>query len=304
LNNASSGKSLQQNGGTKKTEKKKSMKRRERTFQIFCYVFLSIIAFCQCLPFWLKLVDATHSPDFLPEPGKVYFWFSDFTLANFKSVIEYGKLFQALGVSLLHTVCFTALSMFIVVAMGYVLSKKKFRGRKVVSTMLMATMMIPGEVMLAANYKLTIAFGINTNTLGIILPGLVNVFGVFLVSQYMVNIPDSVLEAAAIDGCGEFRKLFRIVFPMAKPIIVTYVIITFIGTWNEYLFPMILYSTSGSDSLYTLQLAMQNFYPKWGGNADTYLRSAGMILITVPIIIMYIVFQKYILNQGNTSGIK
>lgn len=280
------------------------MKRRERSFQAFCYAFLSIIAVFQLLPFWLKLVDATHSPDFLPEPGKVYLWFTDFTLANFKSVVEYGKLFQALGISLLHTVCFTTLSMFVVVALGYVLSKKKFRGKKVVSTILMATMMIPGEVMLAANYKLTIAFGINTNTLGIILPGLVNVFGVFLVCQYMVNIPDSVLEAASIDGCGEFRKLFRIVFPMAKPIIITYVIITFISTWNEYLFPMILYSTSGSESLYTLQLAMQNFYPKFGGNADAYVRSAGMILITLPIIIMYIVFQKYILNQGNTSGIK
>ena len=287
-----------------KKEKEKSMKRRERAFQAFCYIVLSIIAFFQMMPFWIKLVDATHSPDFLPEPGKVYLWFTDFTMSNFKSVIEYGKLFQALGISLLHTVSFTALSMFVVVALGYVLSKKQFRGKTVVRTILMATMMVPGEVMLAANYKLTIAFGINKSTLGIILPGIVNIFGVFLVSQYMMNIPDSVLEAASIDGCGEVKKLFKIVFPMAKPIIMTYVIITFIGTWNEYLFPMILYSTSGSESLYTLQLAMQNFYPKWGGNADTYLRSAGMILITVPIIVMYIVFQKYILNQGNTSGIK
>ncbi len=286
------------------TEKKKSKKARERGFQIFCYVFLIIIAFFQMFPFWLKLVDATHDPDFLPTPGKVYIWFTDFTMVNFKTVIESARLFQALGVSLLHTVSFTVLSMFVVVALGYVLAKKRFRGRKVVSTVLMMTMMIPGEVTLAANYKLTIFFGINTNTLGIILPGLVNVFGVFLVCQYMVNIPDSVLEAASIDGCGEFRKLFRIVFPMAKPIILTYVIITFIGTWNEYLFPMILYSTSGSDSLYTLQLAMQSFYPNFGGNADTYVRSAGMILITLPIIVMYLIFQKYILNQGNTSGIK
>lgn len=287
-----------------KVQTKKSKRARERSFQIFCVVFLVIIAFFQCFPFWLKLIDATHDPDFLPEPGKIYVWFTEFTMVNFKTVIESARLFQALGISLLHTVSFTALSMFVVVSLGYVLSKKRFRGKKVVSSVLMMTMMIPGEVLLAANYKLTIYFGINTSTLGIILPGLVNIFGVFLVKQYMVNIPDSVLEAASIDGCGEFRKLFRIVFPMAKPIILTYVIITFIGTWNEYLFPMILYSTSGSSSLYTLQLAMQSFYPNFGGNADTYVRSAGMILITVPIIVMYLIFQKYILNQGNTSGIK
>lgn len=285
--------------------KKRNKARRELSFQIFCYVFLSVIALIQIFPFWIKLMEATHSPDFLPQPGKVYLLpGADFTLANFGTVIQSARLFQALGVSLLHTVCFTGLSMFVVVTLGYVLAKKRFRGRKFVQTILLATMMIPGEVMLAANYKLTIVFGINTSTLGIILPGLVNVFGVFLVSQYMINIPDSVLEAASIDGCNEFSKLFRIVFPMAKPIIMTYIIITFISTWNEYLFPMILYSTSGADSLYTLQLAMQSFYPNFGGNADTYVRSAGMILITVPIVIMYIIFQKYILNQGNLSGIK
>lgn len=289
---------------SKSKDSGKSMKKRERGFQIFCYVFLIIVAFFQIFPFWLKLVDATHSPDFLPEPGKVYIWFTDFTLANFKTVVQQARLFQALGVSLLHTLSFTALSTVVVVTVGYVLSKKRFRGRKFVTTVLMATMMIPGEVMLAANYKLTIALGISTNTLGIILPGLVNVVGIFLVSQYMVNIPDSVLEAASIDGCGEVKKLIRIVFPMAKPIIMTYVIITFISTWNEYLFPLILYSTSGSGWLYTLQIAMQSFYPNFGGNADTYVRSAGMILITIPIVIMYIVFQKYILNQGNISGMK
>ena len=164
--------------------------------------------------------------------------------------------------------------------------------------------MVPGEIMLAANYKITIFFGINDSILGIILPGIVNVFGIFLVKQYMANIPDSVLEAASIDGCGEFRKIIVIVFPMSVPIIMTYVILTFIGTWNEYLFPMILYTTSGSGWLYTLQLAMQSFYPNFGGNADTYVRSAGMILITVPIIVMYLVFQKYILNQSNIAGLK
>ncbi len=284
--------------------RKKSMHRRELVFQIFCYLFLVIVAFIQTFPFWLKLIDATHAPGFLPEPGKVYFWFADFTLANFGTVIKSARLFQAFGVSLLHTVSFTGLSLVVALTVGYVLAKMQFRGKGFVTTILMATMMIPGEIMLAANYKLTIFFGINTNTLGIILPGIVNVFGIFLVKQYMANIPDSVLEAASLDGCGEIRKLFLIVFPMSVPIIMTYMIITFIGTWNEYLFPMILYSTSGSDWLYTLQLAMQSFYPNFGGNDDTYVRAAGMILITVPIIVMYLIFQKQILKQSNIAGLK
>ena len=288
----------------KKLQTRASLRRQEIQFNVISIVFLSIVAIVQLMPFWLKLIDATHSPEFLPEVGKVYLWFEAFTLENFWTVIESARLYLALGVSLAHTCGFTLLSLCVVMVVGYVLAKIKFRGRGVVSMLLLATLMIPGEVLLSANYQITIFFGINKNILGIILPGIVNVFGIFLVKQYMASVPDSVLEAADIDGCSELKKIVTIVVPMSVPIIMTYVIITFIGTWNEYLFPMILYSTSGSDSLYTLQLAMQSFYPNFGGNADTYVRSAGMILITVPIIIMYIVFQKYILNQSNIAGLK
>ena len=288
----------------KKVKTRASQRRQEIQFNVISIVFLTIVAVIQLLPFWLKLVDATHSPDFLPEVGKVYIWFEAFTLENFWTVIESARLYLALGVSLAHTCGFTFLSLCVVMVVGYVLAKINFRGKGIVSMLLLTTLMIPGEVLLAANYQITIFFGINSNILGIILPGIVNVFGIFLVKQYMASVPDSVLEAADIDGCGELKKIVTIVVPMSVPIIMTYVIITFIGTWNEYLFPMVLYSTSGSDSLYTLLLAMQSFYPNFGGNADTYVRSAGMILITIPIIIMYLVFQKYILNQSNIAGLK
>ena len=288
----------------KKVKTRASQRRQEIQFNVISIVFLTIVAVIQLLPFWLKLVDATHSPDFLPEVGKVYIWFEAFTLENFWTVIESARLYLALGVSLAHTCGFTFLSLCVVMVVGYVLAKINFRGKGIVSMLLLTTLMIPGEVLLAANYQITIFFGINSNILGIILPGIVNVFGIFLVKQYMASVPDSVLEAADIDGCGELKKIVTIVVPMSVPIIMTYVIITFIGTWNEYLFPMVLYSTSGSDSLYTLQLAMQSFYPNFGGNADTYVRSARMILITIPIIIMYLVFQKYILNQSNIAGLK
>ena len=295
---------MSEQAAVKRAETRSGKRRAELRFNVISIVFLSVIAVFQLMPFWLKLIDATHAPDFLPQYGVIYLWFADFTFENFWTVIESARLFLALGVSLGHTVGFTFLSLCVVMVVGYVLAKIKFRGRTIVSMLLLSTLMIPGEVLLAANYQITIFFGINSNILGIILPGIVNVFGIFLVKQYMESVPDSVLEAADIDGCNELKKIVLIVLPMSVPIVMTYVIITFIGTWNEYLFPMVLYTTSGSDSLYTLQLAMQSFYPNFGGNADTYVRSAGMILITIPIIIMYIVFQKYILNQSNIAGLK
>jgi len=96
--------------------------------------------------------------------------------------------------------------------------------------------------------------------------------------------------------------MFHIVVPMSKPILVTYVILTFVSTWNEYLWPMVM-QASGS-TVETLQLIMYKFYPGLGNYADGFVRSAGMILITIPIIIVYIIFQKYFLEQNNLSGMK
>ena len=118
----------------------------------------------------------------------------------------------------------------------------------------------------------------------------------------MSNIPKSVLESANLDGANEFQKIFRIVVPMSKPVLITYVILTFVSTWNEYLWPMVMQS-SGSQ-VETLQLIMYKFYPALGNYADGFVRSAGMILITVPIIVMYFIFQRYFLEQNNIAGMK
>ena len=159
-----------------------------------------------------------------------------------------------------------------------------------------------GEVLMIPNYILVMNMGLNYSIWGLILPGIVNIFGVFLIKQYMANIPQSILESAELDGCNEFHKMFHIVVPMSKPILVTYVILTFVSTWNEYLWPMVM-QASGS-TVETLQLIMYKFYPGLGNYADGFVRSAGIILITIPIIIVYIIFQKYFLEQNNLSGMK
>ena len=271
-------------------------------FQVICIVVLSIIAFCQMLPFYLKLVDSLHSPDLIPDSDKLYLWPEGGTLQNYMMALKVSGFWAALGNTIFHSVVFTGISLFIAIIMGYVLAKMRFRGKKFLSNILLCTMMVPGEVLMIPNYILVMNMGINYSVWGLILPGIVNVFGIFLVRQYMSNIPQSVLESAEVDGCNEFRKIFNIVVPMSKPILVTYIILTFVSTWNEYLWPMVMQS-SGS-TVETLQLIMYKFYPALGNYADGYVRSAGMILITIPIIIVYIIFQKYFLEQNNLSGMK
>ena len=285
-----------------KTNKLQSRKRKEGIFQIVCVVILSIIAFCQIFPFYLKRVDSLHSPELIPDSDKLYLWPEGATIQNYLTALEVSGFWEALGNTIFHSVMFTAISLFIAVIVGYVLAKMEFKGKKFVSNILLCTMMVPGEVLMIPNYILVMNMGLNYSIWGLILPGIVNIFGVFLIKQYMSNIPQSILEGADLDGCNELQKIFYVVVPMSKPIIVTYIILTFVGTWNEYLWPMVM-QASGS-TVETLQLIMYKFYPALGNYADGFVRSAGMILITVPIIIVYIIFQKYFLEQNNLSGIK
>jgi len=286
----------------KTVSRHRSHKARETAFQVVAILILSFIALCQIFPFYLKIVDSLHSPDLIPDGDKLYLWPEGFHVGNYLTAMKVGGFWKALGNTLFHTVMFTAISLFIAIIMGYVLAKLQFKGKKVVSILLLSTMMVPGEVLMIPNYILVMKMGLNYSIWGLILPGIVNVFGIFLIKQYMSNIPASVLESANLDGCNEFQKIFRIVVPMSKPVIITYVILTFVSTWNEYLWPMIM-QASGSQ-VETLQLIMYKFYPSLGNYADGFVRSAGMILITVPIIVMYIVFQRYFLEQNNIAGMK
>lgn len=282
--------------------KLRSHSARERAFQVFAIIVLAFISFCQIFPFYLKIIDSLQNPELIPDSDKMYLWPVDGTFQNYLTAMKVSGFWKALGNTLFHTVMFTGISLFIAIIMGYVLAKLKFKGKKLISVLLLSTMMVPGEVLMIPNYILVMKMGLNYSIWGLILPGIVNVFGVFLIRQYMSNIPASVLESADIDGASEFTKIFKIVVPMSKPVLITYVILTFVSTWNEYLWPMVM-QASGSE-VETLQLIMYKFYPALGNYADGFVRSAGMILITIPIIVMYFIFQRYFLEQNNIAGMK
>lgn len=276
-------------------------KLKENSIQVILWSILLLFAFLQTFPFYLKFVDSLHDINFIPEYNTLYLWPKILSLDNYGLAIERGGLLTGLINSLIHTVGFTALSLIVCLVVGYVLAKKQFRGKKIVTLFLLSTMMVPGEINMIPNFLLVQNLGWTDTPLALILPGMVNIFGIFLIRQYMNTIPDAVLESAEMDGASELRKIFTIVLPMSKPIIITYIILTFTATWNDYLWPLI---TIKNPDFFTLQLKMYQFYPQFGGAADGFVRSAGMILITIPIIIVYIIFQKHFIQNSNTSGMK
>lgn len=162
-------------------------------------------------------------------------------------------------------------------------------------------MVVPGEILMVSNYKLVSELGWTNSYAGLILPGIVNITGIFLIMSFMNTIPNAVLESADIDGAGELRKLFKIVLPMALPVLSTYFILTFVAQWNDYLWPLII--TNDSD-LFTIQLKLKEFNPYYGGYADEILKAAAMILTLLPVIIIYVCCQKKLVSGLTISGMK
>ncbi len=282
-------------------KKQAKQKRVAVAVTVAVIVLLSAVAFLQIFPFWLQFATSLQPLDFVPQDGKIYWAPVSFNFGNYLEAIEHVDLLRGALNSLIVSVGYTLLSSLVILVVGYVLGKKTFSGKKIVKLCLLITMMAPGELMMVTNYKLVSELGLTNTYAGLILPGIVNVTGIFLVMSFMNGIPDAMLESAEIDGAGEIRKLFKIVLPMCLPVLATYFILTFVAQWNDYLWPMVI--TSDPD-LFTIQLKLTEFSEYYGGFADTVLRAAALIITLVPIIIVYLCCQKQFVEGLSVTGMK
>ncbi|QHE53694.1 carbohydrate ABC transporter permease [Pontibacillus sp. HMF3514] len=182
---------------------------------------------------------------------------------------------------------------------GYGFAKYSFKGRDKLFFLVLATMMIPGQVTMIPVYLLLNEVGLTNTMVGIILPGLAVAFSIFLFRQFMTTVPDDLIEAARLDGAGEFYIFFRLIIPVAKPIFAVQGILTFIAGWNSFIWPLIIAS---DDSLYTLSVGLSLLQGQYASNFA--LQMAGAAFMVIPIIIIFSFFQKYIVEGFTMSGIK
>lgn len=280
---------------------KKAELGKSTALNVAIVLFLSLLALMQLFPFWLQVVTSLQPLDFLPEDGKIYLLPVSVHLGNYLEAIEHVDLLRGVFNTLVVSLGYTLLSAIVILIVGYVIGKKEFRGKKIVKFCLLLTMMAPGELMMVTNYKLVSELGWTNTYAGLILPGIVNVTGIFLVMSFMNTIPDAMLESAVIDGAGEFTKLFRIVLPVCMPVLSTYFILTFVAQWNDYLWPMVI--TSDPD-LFTIQLKLTEFSMYYGDYGDTILRAAALIITILPVLVIYLVCQKQFVEGLSVSGMK
>jgi len=184
---------------------------------------------------------------------------------------------------------------------GYALSKLVFKGRNLIFYVIIFTMTLPFQITLIPQYIIMVKFGWIDTYWALIVPYLINALSIIMFRQYFKSIPDSLIDAARLDGCNELQIIFRILWPNSMPAIVTIGIITFMASWNEVLWPLIVIR---DESLMTMPQLVTLFAV--GGRADSQLgvKLASAVMLALPIVIAYLFFQKYFIQSMASTGIK
>ncbi len=220
---------------------------------------------------------------------------------------SYTLVFEAipLGRAFLNSVIVTATVTGSVLFFGsmasYALAKLTWRGRDTVFNLILFTMMVPFLVMLIPLYTLVVGFGWTDSLVGLIVPFMMNATAVLILRQSFLTIPSDLLDAARIDGCGEGRILFQVVWPLSVPAFVTAGIIVFIGNWNEVLWPLIVVRR---EAAMTMPQMVTLFAVGGGAEAKLGPQLAAALLLALPIIVAYLIFQRHFISSLASTGLK
>ncbi len=266
--------------------------------KLIFYIVLLFAALSFIYPF-IWMISASLAPE--SEIGNLVLFPNTFTLDSYTQMFSKIPIGRALLNSILVSTIVTLGVLVFGSMVGYALSKLEFKGRELIFYIIIFTMTLPFQITLIPQYILMVKFGWVDTYAALIAPYLMNSLAIIMFRQYFKSIPTDLLDAARIDGCGEFRILFTILWPNALPAIVTIGIITFMASWNEVLWPLIVIR---DESLMTMPQLVTLFAV--GGRADSQLgvKLASAILLALPIMIAYLFFQKYFIQSMASTGIK
>jgi multiple sugar transport system permease protein len=266
--------------------------------KIISYIVLIIGAIITIVPFLWMLSTSLKTPEevYIIPPKLIP---SSIMLKNYKEVLKRIPFTIYFMNSVVVSISVTVLTLITSILSAFAFSKLKFWGRDVIFSMLLATMMVPGEVLVIPNYVTLSRLGWINTRLALVIPWIVSVFAIFLLRQFFLGIPDELYYAAKVDGCSDFRYLWCIMVPLAKPALITIAMLKMIYSWNEFLWPLIVTNTP---EMRTLPVGLAVFTTEAGSHYHLLMAAATMIIL--PMIILYIVLQKYIIEGVATSGIK
>ena len=240
------------------------------------------------------IVHSRGEPSALDWPG------ADWSLwRNYVDSIRFGQVDRFLANSFIYAVLITAVQLFFNILAAYAFARMEFVGRQFLFTLLLATMMVPPAVLLIPNFLVVRELGLVDTIWGVLMPGFAGAFGIFLLRQFFLNIPIELEHAARIDGCGSWGILWNVIFPLSKPALITLGLFTFMGAWNMFEWPLVVLS---NQDYYPLTVGLSFFRSENG--ADWPRIFAASVMGAAPLILLFLVAQRYLVGGISLSGMK
>lgn len=259
------------------------------------YLFLIVSSITMLVPFYWSLGTSLKLEHFVfANPPQ--WWPDPITFQNYVHVVTKIHFLRYFINSLLVASIITLGHVFFDTLAAYAFAKLNFRGRDQIFFLMLLGLMIPFQINLIPLYRIMATLGWTNTYLALIVPNLTSIFGIFMLRQFLISIPNDLLDAARIDGCNEFGVFRRVVLPLALPGIATLVIVTFMGSWNDFLWPRIVTS---SEALYTLPVGLAQLQLKNTSNQAQIM--AGTVLTALPMIIVFLFMQRQFI-EGMTAG--
>jgi len=247
--------------------------------------------------YWMVVVAFSSKQELLSRELRL--WPREFTTANFAKVFDTFPTITWFGNSVVVAVFVTGLTVVVNLLAGYAFARLRFRGRNVLFLLALSTLMLPVQVIMVSQFKLVTELGIYGTYWAVILPTAATAFGIFLARQFIIGIPEEILEAARVDGAGQLRIFAQVVLPLCKPLIAVLILLTFLYTWNDFAWPLIALKQS---ELYTLPIGLLYLKGQYGTDYGAIMALA--LVSVLPMIVVFLVFQRYFVQGFTRSGIK
>lgn len=283
-----------------KTQKTAEMKRK--VGKTVVYILLSLWALAVLFPFYWMIVSSfksygEYNAEYIPK-----LFASSPTLENYYTAFTSVPLLDYFLNTLIFTVLTTALMLLIIIPAAFAFARMNFKGKNIVFLLFLSLMMIPSELVVITNFVTITELDLRNTFTGLVLPSVTSVFYIYLLKENFSQIPDELYYAAKVDGTTDFKYMMRVVVPMAAPTIVTVTILKVIECWNSYVWPRLI---TDEDAYYLVSVGIQEIRENGFGRENIPAMMAAVVLISLPLIILFLVFRKKIMAgvaRGGTKG--
>lgn len=266
------------------------------------YFFLSVWAILVLFPFyWMVLTSVKGYGAYNSEAVPAFFTLSP-TLANYAEAFTAVPLARYFWNTLIFTVLTTALMLIVVVLAAFAFARLRFPGKELLFTLFLALMMIPNELVVITNFVTVTDLGLRNTFTGLILPSVTSVFYIYLMKENFAQVPDELYYAAKVDGTSDFRYLWKVLLPICRPTVVTVVILKVIECWNAYVWPRLI---TDDERYFLVSGGIQAIRENGFGRENIPAMMAAVVVISVPLIVLFLLFRKQIMagvSRGGTKG--